>query len=633
MGSWVDVLGGASDTSQMAERKSVVASSSEHPTAAVSVPNSLRLPRAMLLGLTVIYLALGEYFVIRLAEQSKDTAAQWVETRVGAIVSALDRLAERDRNAAVVAASLPEVRDALISASGGAPDAAAVNRMRARLNPLLEASRFEGVTLLDRTGRVLRAPGLDSVGTATLAILAAFNQKAISTRSSFSQIVGSPIPSRDFDGKLRKGAPVLLISARVRDASGQLVGAVVLRVRPSQRIDPILQGHRSGRSADAVAFRRDGLAVSGTRFDRDLQEAGEIRPGQSAALHFVLRERATELGVEHTPDTPSVRALTRAVESAVRGQNGSDVEGYRNARGADVVGAWGWNAPLGIGVVFEIERSEALEQYFILRNIYWALGLGIMFANTAAWRGLRTARRLRDQRKKAEAALVERDTTLNAIIDSSPNAVCVLDDQGVVARHNKAAELLFHRSTHAVVGAGIGKFVRGAVEYSPGAVSAFLASAATDATAIRSDGSTYPVELRWAPFEVGDERFFTVILIDISARKETERALIAAKEQAEGAARAKSEFLAMMSHEIRTPMNGVLGMTSLLADTTLTAEQRQFVDATRRSADLLMSVINDILDFSKVEAGKMSIEPIPFDLHSAIGEVTELLVPRDRKTG
>ncbi|HEY2850114.1 MAG TPA: response regulator, partial [Gemmatimonadaceae bacterium] len=82
------------------------------------------------------------------------------------------------------------------------------------------------------------------------------------------------------------------------------------------------------------------------------------------------------------------------------------------------------------------------------------------------------------------------------------------------------------------------------------------------------------------------------------------------------------------SHEIRTPMNGVLGMTSLLADSALSVEQRQYVDAIRHSAQLLMSVINDILDFSKVEAGRLTVEPIPFDLQVAVAEVAELLVPR-----
>jgi two-component system, sensor histidine kinase and response regulator len=149
---------------------------------------------------------------------------------------------------------------------------------------------------------------------------------------------------------------------------------------------------------------------------------------------------------------------------------------------------------------------------------------------------------------------------------------------------------------------------------------------------IRKDGSRVPVLNGLAILKGSRDRCLCFVL-DISTQKEAEAQLKRAKEAADQANRAKSAFVANISHEIRTPMNAILGMTELLLDTPVNAEQRDYLTVVQDSAESLLSLINNVLDFSKIEAGKLDIEHVEFGLRDTVTGILKSLAVAAHKRG
>ncbi len=249
-----------------------------------------------------------------------------------------------------------------------------------------------------------------------------------------------------------------------------------------------------------------------------------------------------------------------------------------------------------------------------------------------------------DEERRRTLSSLRRSASENAaILRAALDAIILIDDEGAILEFNPASERIFGISRVEALGRPLSATIipaqyreaheRGLAHYRKTGEGPLLGKR-IEITALRGDGAEFPVELAIAPVRREDGRtVFAGYLRDITERKETERALREAKEAAEAASQAKSEFLAMMSHELRTPLNGVIGMNALLLGTELTAEQRRYVWLAKSSGDALLSLISDILDFSKIEAGKLELEESDFDVRYALESVVATFASRAEAKG
>jgi PAS domain S-box-containing protein len=260
------------------------------------------------------------------------------------------------------------------------------------------------------------------------------------------------------------------------------------------------------------------------------------------------------------------------------------------------------------------------------------------------------------ERRRAGNALRESEETFRSISTSAQDAIIMMDSDGVITYWNESATRIFGYDHSEAVGKDLHSFLAPQRFHGPfqKGLQHFAKHGTGDAVgkrselyAIRKDGTEFPIELSLSAINIRNKWVAIGILRDVSERRqaeerlrETNRRLEAATvranelaEQARLASKAKSEFLANMSHEIRTPMNGVIGMAGLLIDTDLTEEQRRYAEILSTCAESLLGLINDILDFSRIEARKLELESLDFDLRSLLENTMATLAFRSHEKG
>lgn len=293
-------------------------------------------------------------------------------------------------------------------------------------------------------------------------------------------------------------------------------------------------------------------------------------------------------------------------------------------------------------------RENSLEPLqlfgFNLPLALWHLLAGLFLASFCILRAHSLQRNNLSSQKQDISELKIQSILLDGILNSISEALIVIDERGQFTRYNTAAQRIIGGKIKSISteedARDFGFFDVNSLQQLGLMEMPFaraLRGEPVDDLEILVHNELHPegiyinISSRYLSDIDGSIRGALVVFRDISRRKATEQEWLRARESALETARKKSDFLAAMSHEIRTPMNGVIGMATLLMETALNEEQKDYVGTIQRSAGALLRLINDILDHSKIEAGKIQMQVRPFDLKFLCEDVLELFHPTVRE--
>jgi len=285
------------------------------------------------------------------------------------------------------------------------PQIAGLQReLEKELAPLMTAHDYVGYFVADKSKKIVAATQAMLIGQQEIPEYNEFLNRALTGETIITPPFPSVVTLKDAQGQLRTGVPTMYVIVPVRDVGFQVIGALALQIRPGQEFTRILQLGEFGSSGETYAFNHDGLMISNSRFDHEMILSGLLpdRPESRSLLSVLVRDPQGNIPAGYRPTVRrSELPLTRMAQAAISGENGCDIEGYRDYRGVQVVGAWKWLPNRMLGVASEIDSAEAYRPLLILKWTFWTLYGLLILSSIAIFIFTLVVSRLQHEARKA----------------------------------------------------------------------------------------------------------------------------------------------------------------------------------------------------------------------------------------
>ncbi|PIR00764.1 MAG: hypothetical protein COV66_04885 [Nitrospinae bacterium CG11_big_fil_rev_8_21_14_0_20_45_15] len=502
--------------------------------------SSNRIVRLSLAGLLSLAVIVGWFGLSEIEELVKIDLRGELSLTVSANAEVLKMWIKERKSDSAVFVSTPSIRNTVLSlvektalddGSGSSPEDLSaikeVEKLRKILGPIIKYYDYFGFIVFDRTGLQIAGDKDSEMGTRNIMTESDFVERALKGET----VVSLPFMSKSSFGDSKSSKPAMFMAAPVLDDEGEVVAVLSFSLRPEVMFTHVMDISRIGQTGETYAFNSEGLMLSESRFKEDLKNLGIIpnHPDSFSTLSVQLRVPvAPSLSKDDTKRTMSaeVAPLTRMAASAIKGESGVDVDGYKDYRGIPVVGSWIWLDKEGFGLANEVDVSEAFATLITIKKLLLAIFAFLFLLMIMALF-------LQFIQVRVSQSLQASQYMSHAVVTSATDMIFTFKEDGTICLFNRAAERIFLYPCSAVIGQKIsllipafakiheanflGNFLRQS--------KALAIGSGLELIGLRKNNEKFEMELFLSEVIVKKERLLIGIAREITERKIAEKEL------------------------------------------------------------------------------------------------------------